>query len=332
MAQAPIPPERPPIGEAWPAGPTAGAAESTAGHDESGREAAPGESGRPEPGRRPQSQRGEPAEESSHEPPGPAAGTRLSAREIHDNVSESGEEEMRRPPGQLFWSSLAAGLTIGFSVLAAAFLFTLAPPGLEHAAAAAGYPLGFILVVLARSQLFTENTLDPVIPLLHNRDRATLVRLLRLWVVVLAGNLVGTFVFALVAARTSMLDAGLHAAVLRLSVQGTEGGFWLVAFRAIFGGWLVALMAWLVSSTRSTGAQLTLIWLTTAPIAAFGFRHSIAGAVEAFFRVGVGQATWPQMTGQFLVPAIIGNIVGGVTLVALLNHGQVGGAPRRWRF
>jgi formate/nitrite transporter FocA (FNT family) len=63
--------------------------------------------------------------------------------------------------------------------------------------------------------------------------------------------------------------------------------------------------------------------LTTAPIAAFGFRHSIAGSVEAFWRAARGTATWAAMLGDFVVPAVIGNVVGGVLLVALLNHGQV---------
>jgi formate/nitrite transporter FocA (FNT family) len=82
-------------------------------------------------------------------------------------------------------------------------------------------------------------------------------------------------------------------------------------------------MAWLVAATRDTTAQIILVWLTTAPIAAFGFKHSIAGAVEAFYRATLGDATWSQMIFTFEVPAILGNVVGGVVLVALVNHGQV---------
>lgn len=84
-------------------------------------------------------------------------------------------------------------------------------------------------------------------------------------------------------------------------------------------------MAWLVASTHSTVAQVLCIWITTAPIAAFGFHHSIAGATEAFHRAAIGNATWSAMLGGFLVPALIGNVIGGVVLVALLEHGQVGG-------
>jgi formate-nitrite transporter family protein len=253
----------------------------------------------------------------------PATGTRLSAAEIHENVRATADEEMRRPARDLAWSSLAAGLTIGFSFLAPAYLTLWVPDKLAPIAIAAGYPLGFIFVVQARNQLFTENTLEPVVPFLQRRDRATLILLFRIWAIVLMGNLVGALVFAMLAARTPLLDAPMQMALRHVATEGTSGGFGMVVYRAIFGGWLVALMAWLVSSTRATGAQILYIWITTAPIAAFGFRHSIAGAVESFYLALTGTATWPAMLGGFLVPAVIGNVIGGVVLVAMLNHGQV---------
>jgi formate/nitrite transporter FocA (FNT family) len=271
-----------------------------------------------------------PQPQSSSEPPPPpdtttpATGTRLSAAEIHENVRVAAEEEMRRPARDLAWSAIAAGLTIGFSFLAAAYLTLWVPPAFAPLAIAAGYPLGFIFVVQARNQLFTENTLEPVIPFLQRRDRATLVGVFRLWTIVLVGNLAGAFAFGVLAAHTPLLDGPMQRALLSVATQGTSGGFGMVVYRAIFGGWLVALMAWLVSSTRATGAQVLYIWITTAPIAAFGFRHSIAGAVEAFYLAISGAATWGAMIGAFLIPAIIGNVIGGVVLVALLNHGQVG--------
>lgn len=257
----------------------------------------------------------------------PATGTRLSAAEIHENVRVVAEEEMRRPASDLAWSSLAAGLTIGFSFLAASYLTLWVSPRFAPAAVAVGYPLGFIFVVQARNQLFTENTLEPVIPFLERRDRKTLMRVLRLWTIVLLGNLVGALIFALLAAHTPLLEDTLHDALRNVASAGTSGGFWMVAYRAIFGGWLIALMAWMVSSTRATGTQVLYIWITTAPIAAFGFRHSIAGAVEAFYLALVGAASWGAMIGGFLVPAIIGNVIGGVVLVAMLNHGQVASGP-----
>ena len=253
----------------------------------------------------------------------PAVGTRMSAAEIHDNVVVAADEEMRRPAAELALSAFQAGLMIGFSLLAAAYLASLVGPEHRAAASAAGYPLGFIFVVLARSQLFTENTLDPLLPLFERRDEKTLRGVARLWAIVLPGNLLGALVFALLAAHTPMIDEPLRASLHGVAEHATSGGFGIVFYRAIFGGWLVALMAWLVASTSFTGAQILFVWLTTAPIAAFGFRHAIAGAAEAFYQAASGEATWGAMVGAFLVPAILGNIVGGGVLVALLNHAQV---------
>lgn len=252
-----------------------------------------------------------------------ASGTRLTADEIYENVRVAAEEELNRPASALFWSSLAAGLTIGFSFLASTFLTTFVSPKFELFAGAVGYPLGFMFVVLARNQLFTENTLEPIIPLLHAPGLRKLKSLASLWVTVLTGNLVGTLIFGWLAAKTPFLDNAFKGDLLKFASNATSSGFWIVAYRAIFAGWLIALMAWLISSTRSTTAQLLLIWLTTAPISAFGFKHSIAGSVEAFYRASAGDASWTGMIGDFVVPAIIGNIIGGILLVALLNHGQV---------
>ena len=253
----------------------------------------------------------------------PAKQTRMTAGQIYENVRTTAEEELKRPAQSLFWSAIAAGLTIGFSFFAAAYLTTLVPPGYQSAISAAGYPLGFIFVVLARQQLFTENTLEPIIPLLHRPDWSVVRDLMSLWTIVLIGNLLGALLFACVLAKTPMTTPEFQKTLLDVAANGTSGGFLLVLYRGIFAGWLIALMAWLIASTRATGAQVLLIWLTTAPISAFGFRHSIAGSVEGFYQAWAGATGWGQITINFIVPAITGNIIGGVVLVAILNHGQV---------
>jgi formate/nitrite transporter FocA (FNT family) len=253
----------------------------------------------------------------------PAVGTRLSATEIHENVRTAAEEELVRPAAALWFSSIAAGLAITFSFLGAAYTTTLVPARFAEAAGAAAYPIGFIFVVLARNQLFTENTLEPVIPFLSRWDRKTLRRLLRLWAIVLSGNLLGTLAIALILAHTPMVSSEMQRALDHVASHVVPGGFWLTAYRAVFAGWLIALLAWLVASTRATGAQIVLIWLTTAPISAFGFRHSIAGSAEAFYLAARQGVTWWYSLGSFIAPSVIGNVVGGVILVAILNHGQV---------
>ena len=253
----------------------------------------------------------------------PEEGTRLTAAQIHENVLRPAEQEIRRPAAALLWSSLAAGLVIGFSSLAAAFASHVAPEAYKHAASAAAYPLGFIFVIMARSELFTENTLVPVIPLLERRDRETLRLVGRIWALLLLGNLVGTLLFALALARSRVLRPEYASELLRISRQATEGGFLEIAYAAVFAGWLMALLAWLLASTTSTLSQIVFIWLCTAPISALDFRHSIVGSTEAFYRAALGDASWGGMLWGFVTPSVLGNAVGGVLLVALLNHSQV---------
>ena len=253
----------------------------------------------------------------------PEAGTRLSAAEIHDNVLGPAEEELERSAASLLWSAVAAGLTIGFSFLVGAFAQTLVPERYAHAAAGIVYPLGFVFVVFARSELFTENTLEPVIPLLHRRDGETFRKMMRLWVLLLAGNLAGAALFAFVMQRTPIIAGDVKSHLEQIATLSTSDGFGLTFLRAIMAGWLIALLTWLMASTHESIAHLVLIWLTTAPIALLNFRHSIVGSVEAFYRVASGSAALGGMATSFIAPAVLGNAVGGVVLVALLNYGQV---------
>ncbi|HEX2601797.1 MAG TPA: formate/nitrite transporter family protein [Gemmatimonadaceae bacterium] len=255
--------------------------------------------------------------------PRPESGTRLSALEIHENIRGPAVEELERPASSLLFSSLAAGMLIGFSFLASAFVSHYAPEPYKHPLASLAYPIGFMFVIMGRSELFTENTLEPVIPLLHKRDSTTLKKMLRMWGLLILGNLVGALVFGWILGATNVVDATLHPAMQDVARQSTEGGFGIVFYKAIFGGWLIALLAWLLASTIETTAQIFMIWVATAPISAFHFRHSIAGSVEAFYRAVTGSAGWGEMLGGFIVPALIGNAVGGVLLVALFNYAQV---------
>jgi formate/nitrite transporter FocA (FNT family) len=251
------------------------------------------------------------------------AGTRLSAVEIHRNILLPGLKELQRPAAALLWSSLASGLVIGFSFVGGAYAASLVGPAGKHAAFSAVYPLGFILVIMARSELFTENTLVPVIPLLESRDRSTLLSLLRVWGLLLVGNLLGALVFGWALARTPVVEPALHAELRRIAAEQTTGSFGTIVYAGVFAGWLIGLLSWLLAATHATGAQITLIWLCTAPLAALRFRHSIAGSVEAFYQVAAGDAAWGHLLGGFVLPAVLGNAIGGVLLVALLNYGQV---------
>jgi formate/nitrite transporter FocA (FNT family) len=248
--------------------------------------------------------------------------TRPSAVIIHETIRLEGENELARGLSALLLSGLAAGLTMGFSLVVEGVLQAHLPDApWRELVTSWGYTIGFLIVVLGRQQLFTENTLTPILPLLHNRNAATLWRVLRLWVVVLAANIVATFVFAYAIAHTDVFGPEIKSAFAEISRHTIGSSFWTTLFKAVFAGWLIALMVWLLPAAEA--ARPFVILIVTYVVALGGFAHIVAGSVDAAYLIQIGEAGWADYLTRFFAPTLIGNVLGGVTLVAALNYGQV---------
>ena len=243
----------------------------------------------------------------------------ISAAVVHAAIRFEGEEELERSSSALFWSGLAAGLTMGFSLVGQGLLRAALPDTpWRPLVTSLGYTLGFLFVVAGRQQLFTENTLTPILPLL--RRRSHLPDVARLWGVVLVANLLGALVFAWVAARTTIFQADAKAAFTTIAREVIAPSAWTLFGRAVVAGWLIALMVWLLPAAEH--ARLPIIIIVTYLIAVSHMAHSIAGSVEVFYLVAAGGAGWGDYA-RFAGIALLGNVIGGVTLVAVLNHKQV---------
>lgn len=242
---------------------------------------------------------------------------------IHEIVREEGEAALARKPSALLWSALAAGLSMGFSFLTQAVLQSKVTPGESGVTliGAAGYCVGFVIVVLGRQQLFTESTLTVVLPVLTRRDLRTAAAALRLWLIVLVANLAGTWMFAgLLAAPTAYTEA--LAPVLEHIGRGAYGSnFVTTTLKATLAGWLIALMVWLLPNARS--AALLIIAVLTYVVAICELSHVIAGSVEAAYLVLRGLADAQGYLLRFLAPTLLGNVIGGIALVGLLNHASI---------
>ncbi len=241
---------------------------------------------------------------------------------VHEIIRAEGEAELSRPLWALVWSGLAAGLSMGFSMVAQGLIEAALPDEpWRPLVSSLGYGMGFLIVVLGRQQLFTESTLTAVLPLLYRRDFPTLRRVAELWGVVLAANLVGTLIFALVVATSGVFGEPASRAFVELGLGTMEADFGVTFVKAIFAGWLIALMVWLLPVAGV--ARVWIILLLTYLVALGHLAHVIAGSSEAGFAVLSGAAPWHAYFLRFLLPTLLGNIVGGVSLVALLNHAQV---------
>ncbi len=246
---------------------------------------------------------------------------------IHEVVREEGEVEIRRSFQALGWSGFAAGGSMGFSFLGMAFLRAGLPEApWRHLVESFGYSLGFVIVILGRQQLYTESTLTAVLPVLTNPGVAAVWRTLRLWLIVLITNLIGTFLFAALITAEPIFNPEIRRALLEIAKEGVSGTFGPTLLGAIFAGWLIALMVWLLPNARA--ARLWIIILLTYTVSLGHFSHIVAGSTDAIFAVFTREASFGDYLWRFLCPTLLGNTIGGVSLVALLNHAPVAGELR----
>jgi formate/nitrite transporter FocA (FNT family) len=241
---------------------------------------------------------------------------------IYEIVRRVGEEEMARPAVSLWWSGVAAGLSISFSVLAEAILrFHLPDEPWRPLVSSLGYPVGFLMVVLGRQQLFTENTITVVLPVMAEPTRANFTSGARMWGIVLIANLFGTLCAALFCVNAPALGPEMRDAMLELSREAMKYGWVDMGFRGITSGFLMAAMVWLIAAAGAS--QFRIVALITYIIGVGGFAHIVSGSVYAFLLVANGELGIFAMLGGFTVPVLIGNVVGGTVLFALLSYAQV---------
>ena len=245
----------------------------------------------------------------------------LNAATTHEVIRRQGMKELERPAAGLAWSGLAAGLAMGFSLVAEGVLRSHLPEAeWRPLVSKLGYSLGFLIVILGSQQLYTENTLMPIVPLMTRRTSEMLKKVLVLSGVVLVTNLVGASIFAWVSATTDVFKPELRQTFAAIGVEALEGGFWTIFVRAIFAGWLIALMVWMLPAAQT--AQVAVIILMTWLVGAASLSHIIAGTVEVMYLVATDVIPLRDYFTRFMVPALIGNTLGGVVLVALVNHRQ----------
>jgi formate/nitrite transporter FocA (FNT family) len=241
---------------------------------------------------------------------------------IYRAIRQDGDYALCLSSMELAWSGLAAGISMGFSLVGEGLLRAHLPEA--HWAPLVtkfGYALGFLIVILGRQQLFTEQTLSSILPLLsRDRPHGNLPNVARLWFIVLLANLLGTAALALVSAWTPAFSGEVQAAFSRIGNEALSHGFGTQFIRAIYAGFLIATMVWLLPGAGH--ARLWIVVILAYFVGVGTFTHVIAGSCESLYVVFTGERTFGEYVTRFLVPAFLGNSVGGVALVAALAHAQ----------
>ena len=260
---------------------------------------------------------------SAHPEPSEDIGSklRLSSPTIYEIISTEGREELARPFQSLAWSATVAGICISFSLFCEGFIKLHTPDAkgvflLDNL----GYSVGFLIVILGRFQLFTENTITVILPLLERFSLYKFSRTMKLWGVVLVFNLLGTFLTALLITHFHFFSPEQFDVFIDISKHAVLRPVDQVFFQAIPAGFLIAALVWMLPS--SAGTQFWVIFMMTYLIAVGDFSHVIAGSTESFLLILGGYASW--QTGMlYILMAALGNIIGGSGLFALTAYAQV---------
>jgi formate/nitrite transporter FocA (FNT family) len=251
---------------------------------------------------------------------------RPSAQEIYEQVANNARQELGRSSVSLAISGLAGGIFMGLSAMGNAIAIALltpvgaAPSATTLFIAKMFYPLGFIVVILGRSQLFTENTLYPVALVLA--EKSHFWNTMRLWAVVLPFNVLGALSFAALASLTGALSPSIVQSLAQLGLEAASHPSSTIFWSGVMGGWIIATVAWQVSASHSITGSIMIIWMLCFVVGLGNFAHCIAASGEVFAAILTGSAPWLTFPKWFL-PAVAGNICGGVGMVTLLEYGQV---------
>ncbi len=247
--------------------------------------------------------------------------SRLAPQTIYEIISREGIEELARSLTSLAWSGYAAGICICFSIFAMAHLHVNLPEGtgwglLEKL----GYVMGFVIVVIARLQLFTENTITVILPLLDKWSVRNLNRTWKLWAVVFGSNMLGTLSVALMVTFIYTPDPDYFDTLIRISKHAVDNDFGQIFLRGIPAGFIIAVMVWMMPSAK--GSEIGIVTVMIFLIAIGDYTHVVAGSFEAFVLMLSNEATIMQGM-SYIVAAGLGNILGGTGIFAMLAYAQV---------
>jgi len=278
-------------------------------------------------GDEPQDGRGVPERAETSESGVPAEGAvvrdRFSSDEVFQRIIAAADEEITSGRRELFFAGLAGGLAITITVLVYSSLWATTGDGVEDAnrvVASLLYPIGFIYIIIGGYQLYTENTLPPVALTLERF--ASIPALLRNWSVVLLGNFTGGAIGAVVLAYGGVLTGGADQAAMIISQKGIAESSLSLFTKGAIAGLVVAGVVWVEYASRDTISRLVVVYLAFLCIPLGNLYHSVVSFTEMTYLLLLGETGAVVGMTEFVIPVLLGNTVGGIVLVTVVNYYQ----------
>ena len=237
-------------------------------------------------------------------------------------IRSEGEEELNRKTVALAFSALAAGIFVSFSFFFRAVLHLhMGNSQFEPIVSSLGYTVGFVIVILGRMQLFTENPITTIIPLLCNFTTKEFFKVVRLWSIVFFFNIVGTSIAALFFSHDFAVSIEISNALHEVAINVMKLPAIDNLIRGIPAGIIIAVLVWIAPQTKNF--RLATIIFLVYFIALGEFAHVVVGSCEMAFEVIDGEADFFDYFFRFLIPTFFGNVVGGAGIFTLLIYNQV---------
>ncbi len=241
---------------------------------------------------------------------------------------EKGMKRLHRPWLEMFMSGVIGAIHVTFGAVAmAAAAGAVGLRGHHGVAVLVGaifFPIGFILLKLSQSELFTENFLIPVIPVFDRKEHPGL--LAKLWSLTLVGNLLGAVLFAFMVylGGKGVLGHLPGEYLVSLTQHKLTRSFGETLMSAVFAGAIITTMTWLVLATKSDVAKLLAIWSCIFVMAVGSFTHVVVSTSEILLgKIYGAQVAFEAWLKKLFIPASLGNLLGGMFLIALLHYLQV---------
>jgi formate/nitrite transporter len=242
--------------------------------------------------------------------------------EIAQAAITEGKAKTLIPPDKLILLGFLAGAYIAFGgflavAVGGATNAELLGKGVQKLLFASVFPVGFLLAIIGGSEFFTGNCLLP--PIAKFSGKTNWNGVFTNWIWVYLGNFIGSvFVAYFLATATGLFSATpWQSFIISVAEEKVSLGWWQLFWRAVGCNWLVCLAVWLSLAAEDVIGKIFAIWFPIMAFAAIGFEHSVTNMflVPAGMFAGAS-VSLPRFIFMNLLPVTIGNVAGGLILVA----------------